>query len=336
MKKALIIFAILSASIAQSFSQTPDLIEASATEEGAITLRWISQTNSIYRIEYADELLDSATVWKTLYLNYPSHGTNTFWLDSGNYLEEPIIKHPKDNPARFYRIVETGTNNAPKPTISIISHTNNAVFSDEITVTVSATNSWGFLSTKLFVDGEEVDETEDGTNFVINTCEWLNGEHVLFAVAKASMMVGSPFNPQTVSNSYAVSSFVNVSFDNYVSRISFSEHFFEPDLGQTQRVSAVFGAYSDWTLEIVDESTNVVRTATGTNFVLQFDWDGTGDGNTSLPNGVYYYSISASESASEPPPPEEGGGVGGDGPPSPSSASFSGTQTEGNLCKTWF
>jgi hypothetical protein len=51
MKTILLIFSILTGVVGHALCQTPDLIGASATEEGAITLRWTSQTNAIYRIE---------------------------------------------------------------------------------------------------------------------------------------------------------------------------------------------------------------------------------------------------------------------------------------------
>ena len=77
---------------------------------------------------------------------------------------------------------------------------------------------------------------------------------------------------------HAVSPFVPVVFSNLVTRISFSEPFFRPALGQTQQVSAVFAANSDWTLQIKDNNSNAVRTATGSGSRLRFTWDGTGDG----------------------------------------------------------
>ena len=82
--------------------------------------------------------------------------------------------------------------------------------------------------------------SEDGTNYVINTCEWDNGPHTLFATATESTM------PDTAGNigltGHAVSPFLTVYFSNLVTRISFSQQFFEPSLGQTQQVSAIFAA----------------------------------------------------------------------------------------------
>ena len=43
---------------------------------------------------------------------------------------------------------------------------------------------------------------------------------------------------------------------------------------------------------MLDESSNAVRTVTGSGTALSFDWDGTGDGGTNIPDGVYMYLIS--------------------------------------------
>ncbi len=83
-----------------------------ATVEGAIQPYWASQSNHIYQIQYADSLIDTntgSTTWNTLYDNYPSHGTNTFILDTGDYLQTPSVVHPKFSPMRFYRILDEGT-----------------------------------------------------------------------------------------------------------------------------------------------------------------------------------------------------------------------------------
>lgn len=81
--------ALLFASAVHSFGQTNlNFNGVSATVEGAIRLSWNSTTNEIYEINYANELVDTNTgsiTWNVLYEEYPSHGTNTFWLDTGNY-----------------------------------------------------------------------------------------------------------------------------------------------------------------------------------------------------------------------------------------------------------
>ncbi|MCU0772044.1 MAG: DUF6345 domain-containing protein [Verrucomicrobia bacterium] len=269
----------------------------SATEEGAITLSWASCSNEVYRIEYAPTLIDTntgTTAWASLYDDYPSHGTNTFWLDTGDYYDEPAILHPRNMPMRFYRIVMEGTNTLSPPTVSILSPTNGASVSGDLTVTVSASTTQPVLHVKLYVDGEEMPLSDDGTNFVIDTCEWPNGNHVLFATAKCeSDFAGQSINPPYIEAGRAISSYVNVTFDNLITRFSFSEPFFDPGVGQTQQVNAVFAANSDWSLEIQDQSSNTVRTVTGSGTAMQFGWDGNGDGGTNIPNGVYTYLLSA-------------------------------------------
>lgn len=83
------------------------------TSEKAIQLHWLSNPNEIYEIDCANQLngnADGSTAWQTLYEDYPSQGTNTSWLDTGNYFADPVILHPSQMPMRFYRVVLTGTN----------------------------------------------------------------------------------------------------------------------------------------------------------------------------------------------------------------------------------
>ena len=75
-----------------------------ATVENAILLYWASNTNEVYEIDYADQLntnYDGTTTWMPLYTDYPSHGTNSFVADCGNYDLIPEILHPKNLPMRF-------------------------------------------------------------------------------------------------------------------------------------------------------------------------------------------------------------------------------------------
>jgi hypothetical protein len=280
----------------------------SATVEGAIRLSWNSTSNEVYRIDYASEIIDTNTgytVWQPLYDNYPSHGTSTFWLDTGNYNLEPSIQHPKKTEQRYYRIVNKGTNDGEPPYIVITSPTNNSVLSDQITVSVVATSSMPVINIKLFVDGQEMDRSEDGTNFVINTCEWPNGPHVLFATAKAQSTFSGPSGYFPITIGRSVSPYMNVTFDNLISRVAFSQEFFEPSLGQTQQVTASFAANVDWTLQMINEDSNVVRTVTGSGISLAYNWDGTGSGGTNVPAGVYYYVISAQTNGQAYIPPQQ-------------------------------
>jgi hypothetical protein len=269
---------------------------ATQTDEQAILLTWASTNHEIYGIQFADALAknaDGSTTWNTLYDNYPSHGTNTFVGDFGNYDVLPAILHPRNMPMRFYRIVDEGADTADSPFVAIISPTNGAVLSGQITVSVVSTSSLPVLTAKLYVDGQEMDESDDGSNYVINTCEWPDGPHILFVVATARSGMSGPSGNFPIYTGHGVSAYVPVTFSNLISRIAFSQPFFEPSLGQTQEVTATFAANCDWTLQIQDVNSNTVRNASGSGTSMTFDWDGTGDGETNIPDGVYTYLISA-------------------------------------------
>jgi len=131
-QKVIVVGALVSALATNATAQTNlQFTGVSATGEGAIRIAWASQSNHVYEIDEADTLLDTNTgniTWNRLYDNYPSQGTNTFWLDTGNYNLIPPIPHPKTIPMRFYRIVDQGPDNliSDEPMVSIVSPTNGA------------------------------------------------------------------------------------------------------------------------------------------------------------------------------------------------------------------
>jgi hypothetical protein len=233
-------------------------------------------------------------------------------LDTGNYFADPEILHPSQMPTRFYRVVLTGTNTTPTvPIVLITSPTNSTSTNGAITVTVNASSDQFFLSTKLYVDGQEMNEADvstnwsdgSGTNYVtdtytINTCEWPNGSHTLFATASCQSGAAGAHDVAAVGIGYGVSPFVPVTFDNLITRISFSQPFFTPEDGQTQQVTAVFEVNSDWTLQIQDVNNSTVRTATGSGTSMEFDWDGKDDNSVDLPVGNYTYLITATTNGS--------------------------------------
>jgi len=273
------------------------------TSEGAILLSFDSTPNEFYTVQYTDSLIGpntGTTPWQDLYTYYPSHGTNTFVGDYGHYDLDPSIVHPRFNPMRFYRIVNQGTNDGPAPYVVISSLTNGSVLSGEVTVSVVATSTFPILHLQLYVDGQQMYLPENETNFVINTSEWANGEHTLFATCMAQSRFSGPSGYWPITIGRAVSPYVSVTFDNLIYKIAFSEPNFEPSLGQTQRVTASFAANVDWTLEIVhDDTSNVVRTVTGSGTSMSFDWDGTGNGGTNIADGVYMYYFTATTNGLE-------------------------------------
>ena len=266
------------------------------TIEQAVQLTWNSVSNEVYQIDEADDLgmnADGSTTWNVLYTQYPSQGTNTFWLDTGNYMLAPPIVHPKYSPMRFYQIVDLGPDTtSDEPTVSIVTPTNGSIASGNLTITVTASTDQATVSTTLYVDGQEMPPSLDGSNYVINTCEWPNGTHTLFATATCESALEN-LTTGPIAVGHAVSAFVPVTFNNLVTMISFSQPFFNPAAGQIQTVTAVFPLNVNWTLRIVDSSTNVVQTATGSGGSMQYNWDGTGTNGVTVPPGVYYYLISA-------------------------------------------
>jgi hypothetical protein len=327
-KLAALLFGVLAFLASRSDGQTNlQFTGVNVTPENAIQLHWTSTNHELYVIQYANALatnIDGSTAWNTLYDQYPSQGTNTFIGDFGNYDVVPAIPHPKYSPMRFYRILDEGADNdtTDNPSVTITSPTNGDVLSGQIAVTVVATcSNLPIVTTKLYVDGQEMNESDDGSNYVINTCEWPNGPHTFFAVATARSSLSGPSGSFPISTSHGISSYLPVTFSNLISRIAFSQPFFEPSLGETQEVTATFAANCDWTLQIEDEDSNVVRNASGSGNSMTFDWDGAGDGETNIPDGVYYYYISAETNGEA----DEivGGGLGGSGGGSPPSPDFS-------------
>ncbi|MGH7989795.1 MAG: DUF6345 domain-containing protein [Limisphaerales bacterium] len=200
-----------------------------------------------------------------------------------------------------------------------------------MTITVVAATDQPVISgAKLYVDGQEMQMADSTTNwtdgstnyematFSINTCEWGNETHTLFATVQNQSGYSDVPNSAAISVGHGVSSFVPILFSNLITRISFSQPSFDPSSGQTQQVSAVFAANCDWTLNIVDINSNVVQTATGSGTSMLYNWDGTSNG-TNIPNGIYYYCINA-ETNGEADEVVTGGGSGGGSPPSPDFA----------------
>jgi hypothetical protein len=331
---SIVLAALLSTQAIQSFGQTNlSFTSASVTDESAIHLSWNSVSNEVYQIEEADALntnADGSTAWNLLYDNYPSQGTNTFWLDTGNYNLNPQILHPKYMPMRFYRIVDLGPDTtSDEPAVTILSPTNGSAATGELTVTVFSVTDQPVLSgTTLYVDGQEMQMPDSTTNYTditgvtnyeidtynLNTCEWGNETHVLFATVEAQSAYGDAVGSGSILTGHGVSAFVPILFSNLVTRISFSQPSFDPSSGQTQQVSAVFAANSDWTLNITDINSNIVQSATGSGMSMLYNWDGT-SGGTNLPNGIYYYYISAATNGAS--SDVETGGSGGGSPPTP-------------------
>lgn len=294
-------------------AQTLQFLQTKVTDEGAIQLRWQSRSNVIYQIEYATEISSNAG-WDVLVSGFPSQGTNTIYLDTGKYWTEPTLKHPKDDAQRFYRVLAIETNTLIPPVVTVTNPTPNAVLSGEVPINalISTTNS--ITSVRFYVDGEEVElrgaDDQGQSSWTINTTEWPNGPHVIFVVAETYAGTETTGQASTAQGGAGVSAMIPVTFDNYISKWYFSLPGFDSSLGETQRITAKFEAYSTWTLEIKDEFNSTVRNASGTGATMLFDWDGLDDNGADLPNGECQFILTATQTT-PPSPLVAGGGFSG-------------------------
>lgn len=315
-KPTLTILALIVGLAAEGAAQTLQFLATKASEDGTIQLKWRSETNRLYRVEFVSTLAVSND-WQILDEDILSQGTNTLYVDTGKYGREPEIPHPKNAPQRFYRVAVTGTNTLAPPAVTLNAPAPGATLSGEVTLTATVVSPYSLVTIKFYVDGEDVAEIgspENGTaSYVLNTTEWPNGPHLVFAVAKVTTGTETTGVPSNVADGHAASVFAPVTFDNYVSIWAFSEPIFEPSLGETQRITAKFPAYSSWTLEIRDEFDTLVRSGSGTGYAMDFAWDGRDNSGFDLPDGEYQFSVTATESTPPPQPPPGGGG----GPPAP-------------------
>jgi len=232
---------------------TLQFTSVSPTDEGNIVLTWASVSNEVYQVQCANALntnADGSTAWQVLYDEYPSQGTNTFWLDTGNYNLSPAIVNPKGSSMRFYRIVDKGPDAlaSDEPVVSILSPTNDTAAAGELTVTVVAATDRPIIAwTKLYVDGQEMLSADSVTNYAegstnyqmttfdINTCEWGNEPHVLFATAESQSGYGDVENSGPILSGHGVSSMVPILFSNLITRVSFSQPSFDPTSGKLNR-----------------------------------------------------------------------------------------------------
>ncbi|MCU0783519.1 MAG: DUF6345 domain-containing protein [Verrucomicrobia bacterium] len=275
-----------------------------AKELGNIQLYWQSDTNALYRIECTSELPDT-TVWRVLYDWYPSHGGNTLWMDAGNGMTTPEILPPRQDPMRFYRLVQIGTNTpSDLPQVAIVSPTNNSLVTGDISVGISVVSTSSIDGIRWFVDGAEHNRASghSTSNSPLNTCQWANGQHLLFATVENDTG-GETTDPADQNGnprfSVAVTPYHYLNFSNFISDFRASSVFVSPQNSETQTFTAKFEGYSIWTLAFVEFlSSNVVRTVTGTNTTMRFDWDGT-DGTNALPNGIYRVFLHAQETAGQ-------------------------------------
>lgn len=163
-------------------SSAGNAIEANSVqllEDGAL-IAWQSGTNATlyYDVYFRTNFDDPTESWFMLEQGYPTHGTNTFWKDTGYW---GLVSTPGQNPARFYKIVGW-TNSATPPIVNITVPA--GVLSGIITINVSITSGAAVLAARLYVDGARIDEMDGNGTFSLDTADFPNGEHKIFVVAE--------------------------------------------------------------------------------------------------------------------------------------------------------
>ena len=153
--RSLVLTCSLICSLTSNIYAQLQITSARVTEEQAVELKWSSASGSLYRIDYADEISD-AMQWKQLYELYPAQGTNTLFLDAGVYYTGNTVEHPRNFPQRFYRVVQTGTNEVTPPTVTVVTPTNGFVASGLLNINIAFTNNLTMGLIHIYVDGEEV------------------------------------------------------------------------------------------------------------------------------------------------------------------------------------
>ena len=205
---------------------------------------------------------------------------------------------------------------------------------DYVTVSVAVASSLSVSSIRLYVDGQEAgNQLHPETNFVINTAQFGNGPHKLFAVAENLDGAETTLEPANLVNNFAASPYHSVIFDNFISGFRGSALFVEPNDGETLTFNANFAAYSDWTLVISNSSAVTVRSGTGTGYKMTFVWDGKDGSGNDLPADFYSATLSATTSTNTPPTPAPSPST---NPPPPSATGAQSASASSETDSTWY
>ena len=286
-----------------------------------VLLRWNAETGAVYQVESADALEaegPQGLQWVIREAECASRGTNAEWLDVGDTRWIPRVLHPVFQPQRFYRVQKVGQATDGTPTVLIsLSQTNPISGWLSVTGAVSYANTNQQMSSVgVFVDGQRV-HSRDTENFSvwINTTEWPNGQHEIYAVLTTVDTGETITDDDTVATNNAVqgigvSGSVAATFANYISQFFVAVPYFDPSQGQTQEVTAVFAEDSYWRVTVVDYQDTPVRWFEGQGASCYAAWDGNDQSGFPLPFGYYDYIIEARPSQYGPLSLTSGGGGG--------------------------
>lgn len=283
----------------------PVLKQPRVFDDLSIQLHWQSETGAVYEVQSVGNLSavdqDGNLAFIPREQRIVSQGTNTTWLDYGDPTALNRILHPADRPHRFYRVRQVAQSTNAPVSISIVAPTNNATVSSNliVEVTVNTTNQVGWI--RLYVDGQRVDEETDvdSFQFSINTCEWINGDHVIHAtveLATSGETTGGAGDDTSGNLDVGCSAPITLHFDNLIQDFTIVNPFFDPfdpSFPEEQIVYANLVLNCDWSVEIVDENENTVKMITGTGTEIYGEWDGSDGFNNFYPPGYYDYILTA-------------------------------------------
>jgi hypothetical protein len=301
------IAAIIVASAFCSQAQTNIFIQSPViAADQTAKISWNSQVGAVYQVWSADALAGvgpQGLQWIIRNGNCASKGTNAEWMDVGDPLWIPRILPPRLQPERFYRVEQVGHATLTPPIVTVqLSQTNGAISGDlyaTVNVTLVDTNEQ-LSGVNLIVDGQKFFTAGDYSfTAFINSCEWPNGPHEIYAVA-TTVDTGETLptsEAEIATNAANIGIGVSASqfgiFSNYISQYFVAVPFFDPTAGQTQEVVALFPENTCWRLTVLDYQDNPVRQFTNQSPSLYVAWDGNDASGNPLPFGFYDYYIEA-------------------------------------------
>lgn len=233
-------------------------------------------------------------------------------MDVGDPQWIPRVLHPIFQPQRFYRVKKVGQATLTPPTVTLQLYQTNSplpsgtnVVSGDLDVSVSVTlvdTNQQISSVKLIVDGQKLYTVGGSFTASINTTEWPNGPHEIYAVATTADIgdIGET-TPSNDTEADAVTNDVQLaigvstsqfcSFSNYISQFFVAIPFFQA--GQTQEVVAKFEDDSYWRVKVVDYQDTEVRRFDGQGSSAYAAWDGNDQSGSPLSYGYYDYIVEA-------------------------------------------
>ncbi len=278
-----------------------------ADDYRTVLLRWNTETGAVYQVESADALEAEGAQglkWVIRESDCVSKGTNSEWMDVGDARWLPRVLHPIFQEHRFYRVqkVNQATNTPPVVSVQLSqSNTASGFLRATALVSVADTNQ-SLYSVGIFVDGQRLGSMESfpstNSGVWINSTEWPNGPHEIYAVATiADSAETTPANESEAAETNAVVYAVGVSpsqfvtFSNYISQFFVAIPYFQA--GQTQEIVAKFEQDSYWRVSVLNYLDIAVRQFEGQGSSCYAPWDGNDDNGDPLPYGFYDYFIEA-------------------------------------------